>query len=146
MKKQGIMGNSNSMYLDSFMPITEIVTVKAGDVDDLAYFVGSIGEKKEIKYYDEDYSILYKDVFEYDSTDQTEIVNIKRTNKDFYKGLFDASANTEPVGGKNGDFYYVKVAGTINSYSVVEKDVLIKINSVWVKGKYSKSDNKWTKA
>ena len=85
MKKQGIMGNSNSMYLDSFMPITEIVTVKAGDVDDLAYFVGSIGEKKEIKYYDEDYSILYKDVFEYDSTDQTEIVNIKRTNKDLIK-------------------------------------------------------------
>lgn len=146
MKRQGIVGNSNSMYIDSFMPITEIVLVELGDVDNLAYFSGTIGEKKSINYYDIDYTLLYRDVFEYSSTENTEIVNIKRTNKNQYKGLFDASTNVEPVGGANGDFYYVAVAGIINTYSVIKNDVLIKLNNAWVKGKYITGDNKWVAA
>ena len=65
MKKLGIVGSMNGLYGDSFVPITEIVVVEIGDVDNLAYFAGTVGQKKEIIYYDTDYSILYKDVFEY---------------------------------------------------------------------------------
>lgn len=143
MKKMGIMGNSNAMYTDSFVPITELVKVKLADIDDLAYFAGTVGQQKEVIYYDIDYSIMYKDVFEYVSTAPTEIKCIKRTNKNFYKGLYDASTTNYPTGGSNGDFYYIAVAGTINLVSYVEKDVIIKINDVWKKGVYSKADNKW---
>ena len=47
MKKMGIMGNSNAMYTDSFVPITELVKVKLADIDDLAYFAGTVGQQKE---------------------------------------------------------------------------------------------------
>lgn len=143
MKKLGIVGSTNALYTDSFVPITEIVLVEIPDIDDMAYFAGTVGQKKEVIYYDIDYSIMYKDVFEYSSTSPTSIINIKRTNKDFYKGLYDASSTIYPVTGSNGDFYYIYTAGTIDLVTYIAKDVLIMVNNVWKKGVYSKADNKF---
>jgi len=146
MKKLGFVGSIDAMYSDSAIPITEIVLVELTDVDDMAYFAGTVGQKKEIRYYDIDYTLMYKDVFEYFQASPTEIKIIKRTKKNFYKGLYDASTNTEPTGGNEGDFYYIDTAGTINMFSLIKNDVLMKINAKWVKGKYAVADNKWVSA
>ncbi len=143
MRNLGIVGSSNFLATDAAMPITEIITIGIADVDNLAYFSGSVGQKKRINYYDVNYKLLYSDVFEYDSSAPSQVKIIKRVQKDFYKGLYDASTGVEPASTKEGSYFYIEIPGTINNISFVKKDVLMYIKGKWTKGIYRPSDNSW---
>lgn len=142
MKKLGLQGSINGLYNDNFVPITEITNVALADVDGLAYFNGTIGQKKEIRYCDADYTILYKDVFEYNPSNPTELKTIKRTLKNFYLGLYDITTNIYPVDAFEGAYYYVKGNGNVNGITFVTNDIIMFSNDVWNKAVYNRVNNR----
>ena len=144
MRKLGLPGSISFLANDSSVPVTEIIQVTNADVDNMAYFAGSVGQKKEVRYCDVDYSVLYKDVFEYNKSNPTEIKSIKRTNKEFYLGLYDITTNTYPADAFSGAYYYVVGNGSIGTESFATNDIIIFEGNKWNKGKYNQHLNKIT--
>lgn len=136
------MGNTNMFKQElTSTPITEFIKVTAGDIDNLAYFSGSVGLNKEIRYYDYGMNFLYKEVFEYVSTSQTTIKYIKKVN-DLYLGLYDATDGF-PTITTEGAYYTIAVGGTIAGITYSINDTIMLLDGSIQKVIFNSVNRKW---
>ncbi len=105
-------------------PITDLVRVEAGDVDNVNYFVGNIGKSiKKMVYKDANNQLLKVDYFTYEVIG-TEADNVKymfSANVDTFLGGY--GLNIAPTKVPNG-WYYVTAPITVNGIAYNIFDVI----------------------